>query len=138
VRVASRIKTGLSKRRVVAAQPLRVLVVEDALDVAEALAIQLKDWGFDSRVCTSGREAAALAPYYHPNVVLIDIGLPDMTGWDLAKRLPPDALLIAVTARGEQEDYERSETVGIRYHLVKPAYQRQLRQLLERLRQESG
>ena len=56
-----------------------------------------------------------------PNVVLIDIGLPDMTGWELAKRLPRDALLIAVTARGEQDDFERSQRAGIRYHLVKPA-----------------
>jgi two-component system CheB/CheR fusion protein len=136
--MASRIKTGVSKDRVVAAQPLRVLVVEDVLDVAEALAVQLKEWGYDCRVCTSGHEAAALAPYYHPNVVLIDIGLPDISGWDLAKRLPRDALLVAVTARGEEGDFKRSEWAGIRYHLVKPAYQRQLRDLLERLRRESG
>ena len=113
-------------------QPLRVLAVEDALDVAESLAIQLRGWGHDSRVCTSGNEALTLARHYQPNVVLIDIGLPDMTGWELARRLPRDALLIAVTARGEQDDFERSQRAGIRYHLVKPADQRQLRDLLAR------
>ena len=136
--MASRIKQGRIADSAVVARPLRVLVVEDSLDVAELLARQLREWGFDSRICTSGHEAIGLAPYYHPNVVLIDIGLPDMTGWDLAKHLPSDALLIAVTARGEEDDFKRSQLVGIRYHLVKPAYQRQLRELLERLRREPG
>jgi DNA-binding response OmpR family regulator len=112
---------------------LRVLVVEDSLDAAEALALQLKQWGYEYRVCTSGGEALALAPYFRPSVVLIDIGLPDMTGWELAKGLPRDALLIAITARGEDGDFWRSRFAGIRYHLVKPAYQRQLRELLERI-----
>lgn len=132
--MASRI--GFSANKAVTARPLRVLVVEDSLDAAEMLAIQLQEWGYDSRICASGNEAAALAPYYHPNVVLIDIGLPDMTGWDLAKRLPRDALLVAVTARGEADDYKNSERAGIRYHLVKPAFQQQLHELLERLRSE--
>ena len=135
--MANRIKTGFSKDRLVPAQPLRVLIVEDAFDVAQTLGMQLKAWGYDFRICTSGNEAVALAPYYDPNVVLIDIGLPDMTGWDLAMQLPSDAMLIAVTARGEQDDFERSQRAGIRYHLVKPAYQRQLRDLLERLHRES-
>lgn len=126
-------KKGFSTVSSIATRALRVLVVEDALDAAETLDMQLREWGYDSRVCTSGREAIALAPYYQPNVVLIDIGLPDMTGWELAKLLPPDALLIAVTARGEADDFKRSQGVGIRYHLVKPTYQRQLRELLERL-----
>lgn len=131
--MASRIKTDIATDGSVAARALRVLVVEDALDAAEVLAMQLREWGYDSRVCASGEEAVALAPYYQPNVVLIDIGLPDMTGWDLAKLLPTDSLLIAVTARGEADDFKRSQRVGIRYHLVKPTYQRQLRELLERL-----
>jgi DNA-binding response OmpR family regulator len=121
-----------------AARPLRVLIVEDSLDAADALALQLRQWGYDCRVCTSGNEALALTPYFHPNVVLIDIGLPDMTGWELARRLPGDALLIAVTARGEAGDFWRSERAGIRYHLVKPAYQRQLRELLQRMGNRPG
>ena len=116
-----------------AARPLRVLVVEDFLDTADTVAAMLKQWGHDCRVCTSGNEALALAPYYQPNIVLIDIGLPDINGWELARRLPGGPLLIAITARGEDADFVRSQEVGIRYHLVKPAFQRQLRDLLARL-----
>jgi DNA-binding response OmpR family regulator len=131
--VASLTETAPVDDKLVSARPLRVLVVEDSLDAAEALALQLKQWGYEYRVCTSGGEALALAPYFRPSVVLIDIGLPDMTGWELAKGLPRDALLIAITARGEDGDFWRSRFAGIRYHLVKPAYQRQLRELLERI-----
>lgn len=117
---------------------LRVLVVEDNLDAADVLHTSLNQWGYASRVCTSGNEALALAPYYLPHVVLIDIGLPDIDGWQLAGRLrqqgagnPP--VLIAVTAHGEQQDFQRSQRAGISYHLVKPAFQPQLREILERL-----
>jgi CheY-like chemotaxis protein len=120
------------------AETLRVLVVEDNLDVAEVLEKNLVDWGYAARVCTSASEALALAPYFRPHVVVVDIGLPDFDGWELVRRLrkqraaePP--LFIAVTAHGESEAYRKSEAVGITYHLVKPSYQQQLRQILDRL-----
>lgn len=117
---------------------LRVLVVEDNLDQAESLEKTLKTWGYDSRICTSAGEALALAPYYQPQVVLIDIGLPDMDGWQLANGLrqqvgTESAVLIAVTAYGDADDYRRSQQVGISYHLVKPSFQDQLRAILARL-----
>jgi len=112
---------------------MRVLIVEDSLDVAESLGLHLREWGYAYRICTTGNEALALVPYFRPNVVLIDIGLPDMSGWELARYLPGNAVLIAVSARGEDEDFRQSQHAGIRYHLVKPAYQRQLRELLERI-----
>jgi CheY-like chemotaxis protein len=119
-------------------EKLRILIVEDAFDSAEMLREQLTQWGYECRVCTSANEALALAPYFHPRVVLIDIGLPDMDGWELARRLqqqepeePP--VFVAITAHGEQEDFKRSQHAGIRFHLVKPAYQAQLRELLTRL-----
>ena len=115
------------------AQPPRVMVVEDCLDVAESLGLQLREWGYTYRICATGSEALALVPYFRPNVVLIDIGLPDMSGWELARYLPANAVLIAVTARGEDDDFRRSQRAGIVYHLVKPAYQRQLRELLQRI-----
>jgi CheY-like chemotaxis protein len=119
-------------------EQMRVLVVEDNLDTAGALEKSLQDWGYPSRVCTSAHEALALAPYYQPRIVLIDIGLPDLDGWELASRLrqqQPDAVpvLIAITAHGEQNDFQRSESAGISFHLVKPAFQPQLREILERL-----
>jgi CheY-like chemotaxis protein len=121
---------------------LRVLVVEDNLDTAGVLEHNLQAWGYASRVCTSGNEALALAPYYHPHVVLIDIGLPDIDGWELARRLrqqPGDgqAVFIAVTAHSEEDDFHRSQAAGISYHLVKPAFQPQLREILERLARDN-
>ena len=130
--MASLTETAPLEDTPVSARPLRILVVEDSADAAEALALQLKTWGYEYRVCASGGDALALAQYFHPNVLLIDIGLPDMTGWELAKGWPRDALLIAITAHGEHGDFWRSRLAGIRYHLVKPAYQRQLRELLQR------
>jgi CheY-like chemotaxis protein len=117
---------------------LRVLVVEDNLDAAGALEKSLNQWGYASRVCTSGNEALALAPYYLPDVVLIDLGLPDIDGWEVARRLRQrqagaTPIFIAVTAHGEQRDFQRSQLAGISYHLVKPAFQTQLRDILERL-----
>ena len=129
---------GAAERGRIPRQQLRVLVVEDNLDTANVLEKSLHEWGYPSRVCTSASEALALSPYYEPQVVLIDIGLPDLDGWELASRLreqhadaPP--ILIAITAHGEQEDFQRSQTAGIRFHLVKPAFQSQLREILERL-----
>jgi CheY-like chemotaxis protein len=116
-----------------AGERLRILLVEDSVDVAEPLVMQLRHTGHDCRLTTSAREALALAPYFRPAVVLIDIGLPDMDGWELARRLPSGSLLIAVTARGEADDFERSRAAGIRFHFVKPAFQKQLHDLLDRL-----
>jgi CheY-like chemotaxis protein len=112
-------------------------VVEDVPDTAEVLRLELTQWGYENRVCTSAHEALALAPYFKPQVVLIDIGLPDMNGWELARRFheqetPETPVFIALTARGEKGDFERSQSVGIRFHLVKPSYHAQLRDLLAR------
>ncbi|HVX16375.1 MAG TPA: response regulator [Pirellulales bacterium] len=119
------------------AEPLRVLVVEDNFDVGEVLGKTLSDWGYTARVCTLAGEALALAPYFRPQVVVVDLGLPDLDGWELVRQLrqqrptePP--LFIAVTAHGEDEAFRKSESVGITYHLVKPSYQRQLQQILDR------
>lgn len=114
-------------------QSLRVLVVEDCPDGAEMLAAHLKKWGYSYRLCASGTEAIDVAVRFEPDVVLIDIGLPDMEGWQLARQLPGAVIKIAITGRGEESDFERSEQAGISYHLVKPAYQRQLHQLLQRV-----
>jgi CheY-like chemotaxis protein len=115
-----------------------VLVVEDNLDTAGALEESLQQWGYPSRICTTGKEALSLSPSFRPHIVLIDIGLPDIDGWELAlelRRQQPDEppVFIAITAHGEQNDFQRSQSAGISYHLVKPAFQSQLRDILERL-----
>ena len=111
---------------------LRVLAVEDTEDAAQVVDMLLKHWGHSSWICTSGSEALQVVPYFNPDVVLIDIGLPDMTGWELARRLPRGPLLIAITARGEEHDVGLSHEVGIQFHLIKPAYQNALREILQR------
>lgn len=119
----------------------RVLAVEDEIDAAEALLLSLQQWGYDARVCTSGHEALALAPAFRPNVVLLDIRLPDLDGWNLARKLREfgiNAPLIAVTALGDGDDYYRSNKVGIDFHLVKPDFKPQLKQLLERIKRDSA
>jgi CheY-like chemotaxis protein len=130
--------SGSSER----AAPLRVLIVEDSLDVAETLQHSVAAWGYRARFCTTGHEALALAPYFQPSVVLIDIGLPDIDGWQLARGLreqnPANTpVMIAITAFGEAADFERSQQAGISFHLVKPAFQTQLQQLLERLARDT-
>ena len=120
---------------------LRVLMVEDDIDTATALLMTLQKWAYDGRACTSGNEALALAPSFRPHAVLIDIGLPDMDGCKLARKLRElgvDATMIAVTGHGEGDDYYRSRKAGIDFHLVKPDFKPQLRQLLERIRRDTG
>ena len=117
---------------------LRVLIVEDNFDTASALERLVQEWGYSSRVCTSANEALALAPYYQPHVALIDIGLPDIDGWELVQRLNQqggkmETTFIAVTAHGEQHDYQKSRAAGITYHLIKPSFQPQLKEILDRL-----
>lgn len=121
---------------------LRVLIVEDNFDTATALERMVAEWGYSSRVCTSAHEALALAPYYEPHVSLIDIGLPDLDGWELVRRLKQQAgkmetTFIAVTAHGEQHDYQQSRAAGITYHLIKPSFQPQLKEILDRLAGEA-
>jgi two-component system, OmpR family, response regulator len=108
-------------------RPLKVLVVEDHPDTAEMLAKWSELSGHSTRVCRTGFQALKLAPVFLPDVVLLDIGLPDMNGWDLAESLRQDASLsqtriIAVTAYQTKDDKQRSQDAGIDYHLAKPAH----------------
>lgn len=118
---------------------LRVLVVEDHADCAEVLETTLQHWGHQPRVCRDACEALAADSDFVAEVVLLDIGLPDMDGWELARRLQRQRCgrqptLIAITAHGESKDYRQSREAGITYHLNKPNYREQLHQLLNRLR----
>ena len=121
-------------------EPLRVLIVEDEHDAASSLQMMVEQWGHATRVCGMAYEALALAPYFKPNVVLIDIGLPDIDGWELARKLgrESDAIMIAVTARGEHGDFSRSIKSGIDFHLVKPAFHSQLKLLLGRINRDNS
>jgi signal transduction histidine kinase/DNA-binding response OmpR family regulator len=103
----------------------RVLVVDDNLDAAESLAVLLRLDGHEVHVYHDGPTAVAAADELKPEVVLLDIGLPEMNGFEVARRLRthPDltqTLLVAVTGYGQDQDLRRSREAGFDHHLVKP------------------
>jgi len=110
-----------------AAEPgkLRVMVVDDNRDAAESLALMLELNGHEVTVCHDGRSALAAAPRCQPEVVLLDIGMPGMNGYEVAERLrQTDAgqqlLLVALTGWGQEEDKRRAVVAGFDHHLTKP------------------
>jgi CheY-like chemotaxis protein len=116
---------------------LHILVVEDCDEAAASLALFLRRLGHHVRVAADGPAAIAGAGADKPDVVLLDIALPGMSGDDVARHLrehlldkPP--LIIALTGCGRESDRRRSEESGIDLHLVKPADPRVLRNVLSR------
>jgi len=117
------------------ARSLRVLVVEDNLDAAESLATLLRLWSHDVQVVHDGLSALDAAREQKPEVVLLDIGLPGLDGFEVARRLRAepgleDTLLVAMTGYGQPEDRRRSREAGIHHHFVKPVEPLILRNLL--------
>jgi signal transduction histidine kinase/DNA-binding response OmpR family regulator len=104
----------------------RVLVVDDNIDAAETVAVFLELAGHQVKAVTDGAQALACAPVFAPEVVVLDIGLPGMDGYQVARRLrvteqTQTALLIALTGYGQDTDRERAQQAGFDHHLVKPA-----------------
>jgi signal transduction histidine kinase/CheY-like chemotaxis protein len=104
----------------------RVLVVDDNVDGAESLALLLRVAGHDVRISHNGPAGLTEAAAFHPEVVLLDIGLPGMDGYEVARRLQeqpdlPRPLLVAVTGYGQDEAVRRSRAAGFDHHIVKPA-----------------
>lgn len=108
-----------------AVRPCRILVVDDNLDSATAIAQLLTLAGHETAVASDGRDALRRAGGFRPEVVLLDIGLPGMNGYEVcsAIRQEPDGkdlLIIAVTGWGQEHDRSRSKAAGFDAHLVKP------------------
>ncbi|HEX7889196.1 MAG TPA: response regulator [Ramlibacter sp.] len=104
----------------------RILVVDDLAPSAETLMTLLEMEGFQVRVAHEGQDALRIAREFRPDVVLLDIGLPGMNGFEVAHGLrsqpeSKDALLIALTGYGEAESRSRSAQAGFDFHMVKPA-----------------
>jgi CheY-like chemotaxis protein len=121
---------------------LRVLVVDDNADMAVSLAILLRGSGHDVRTAHDGPTALQAALDYRPNVVLLDIGLPGIDGYEVAKRLRQQPIfstvvLVAMTGFGQQSDRQRSQDAGFNHHLVKPADFEQVRQILATVSQKA-
>jgi PAS domain S-box-containing protein len=104
----------------------RVLVVDDNVDSAEMLKTFLELHGHDVRVANDGASALAMMPEFVPDIGLFDIGLPGMSGYDLARHIREDGryggiFLVAVTGWGQEEDRQRARECGFNAHLTKPA-----------------
>ncbi|HEY7376897.1 MAG TPA: ATP-binding protein [Polyangia bacterium] len=114
--------------------PLRVLVVDDNVDAADALQYVLKLGGHRVRVAHDGPGAIAAAAAEPPELVLLDIGLPGMDGYQVAERLRraghDRAALVAISGYGQEEDLRRSRGAGFDHHLVKPVDGAVLRKLI--------
>jgi CheY-like chemotaxis protein len=103
----------------------RILVVDDNRDAVDALAMMLKLGGNDVEIAYDGMTALATAQSFVPDAVVLDIGLPGIDGYEVARRLrarpeTAHALIVAVTGYGQKEDRERSRAAGFDHHLVKP------------------
>jgi CheY-like chemotaxis protein/two-component sensor histidine kinase len=108
-----------------AAPPCRVLLIDDNEDAAESLALVLRADGHEVRTGFSAQDALDMAPAWLPQVLLLDIGLPGMDGYEVARRLRADPALagvrlVALTGYGQPEDVQRSRQAGFDDHLVKP------------------
>ena len=113
------------KKALAAPEGLRVLVVDDNQDAAEVLRMLLESAGFNAQAVNSGASALAAIPDYRPSVILMDIGMPGMSGHDVARRIREqpqfnDITLVALTGWGQEEDRRESKASGFDHHLTKP------------------
>jgi signal transduction histidine kinase len=113
-------------------EPQRILVADDNHDAAEALALQLQLAGHDVRTAHDGMEALAVARTFEPDIALLDLGMPKMDGYELARQLRVESTgvrqmaIIALTGWGQQQDRDRTADAGFDAHLVKPVGEGQL------------
>jgi CheY-like chemotaxis protein len=116
--------------------PLRILVVDDSKDAAESLTRLLQLGGHQVFLAHEGEHALHLAVKEQPGVILLDIGLPGMDGYELCRRLRQgglgSALIVAMTGYGLERDRRRSQQAGFDTHLVKPVPPSELFKLMAR------
>jgi CheY-like chemotaxis protein len=119
-----------------ARQSRRVLVVDDNVDAAKSMALLLRFHGHQVSVAHSGPQALELAVEQHPEIVLLDIGLPGMDGYEVARAIRTQSfgramLLVALTGYGQEDDRRRTHDAGFDHHLTKPADIKVLSRLIE-------
>jgi PAS domain S-box-containing protein len=114
---------------------LRILVVDDNRDAAESLAMMLKLWGHETSTAFDGLAAQDAAEAFRPDVILLDIGMPVLNGYDACRRLRTrdwarQVAIVALTGWGQEDDRQRSREAGFDHHLVKPVDTAELNRLL--------
>ncbi len=114
----------------------RVLIVDDNDASAKTIGWMMESYGHEYSIASSGRIAIELSRSFLPDIVLLDIGLPDMDGYEVCKKMRnepalKDAIIIAQTGWGDIKHRQRSKAAGFNYHLIKPIDMNVLRQILE-------
>jgi two-component system CheB/CheR fusion protein len=104
---------------------LRILLVDDSREMTQILAPLLAHWGYEVRQAHNGNNALEAADGFVPDVVLLDIAMPDMDGWEVVRRLRAqpelrETLCVAVTGLSSDDARRRSREAGFDHHLVKP------------------
>jgi CheY-like chemotaxis protein len=112
-----------------------VLVVDDNVDAAVSTAMMLQIMGSETRTAHDGLEALEVAAEFRPDLILLDIGMPELNGYEAARRIREQPwgrviALAAVTGWGQEDDRRRSQEAGFDYHLVKPIELAALQKLL--------
>jgi len=120
----------------------RILVVDDNQDAAATLALLLGLMGHETRTANDGIEALEVTDEFHPDVALLDIGMPRLNGYDTARRLRQDSwgremLLVALSGWGQDADRLKSSKAGFDMHLVKPVDVSEIQRLLARRHEPS-
>ena len=118
---------------------MKVLVVDDQRDAADTVATLLSLMGYDAHAAYSGRQALQMFNEIQPRVVLMDLGMPEMSGFEAAARirLMPQGTattIVALTAWGDEMNRRLSHEASIDYHVVKPAAADTLQEVLNRVR----
>jgi signal transduction histidine kinase/ActR/RegA family two-component response regulator len=121
----------------------RVLVVDDHRDSAESLAMLLTAMGHEVEKAYDGQQAIDMASTLRPDLLLLDIGMPQMDGYEACRRIKSEPwgekmCVVALTGWGQEEDRRKSQAAGFDHHLVKPVEMGQLAQLIERLDTPGG
>jgi two-component system, OmpR family, response regulator len=107
------------------ARRLRVLVVDDYADTRDTIRVLIDLWGHDVRTAADGPEALTLAETFGPDVVLLDVALPGMDGYEVARRLRQrpglsGVTLVAITGLGAERDHLQAAEAGFAHYLIKP------------------
>lgn len=127
--------SGVDEAQSLSQSPLRILVVDDNRDGADSLSEMLGLMGNDTRTGYDGEQAVSIAGEYRPDVILLDIGLPKLNGYEACRRIRQQPwskkiVLIAVTGWGQDKDRSRTHEAGFDHHLVKPVDPQELMSLL--------
>jgi CheY-like chemotaxis protein len=114
----------------------RVLLVDDSPDSSEPLSLLLQTRGHETRVSTDGEDAIAVADDFRPDCVVLDLGLPRMDGYEVARRLRKrpygaDLVLVALTGWAGKDVRSKAAEAGFDYHLVKPVNWEELERIVE-------